>query len=196
MSHRPFRLFRAMCSTLGQPCMKPVAIFRFSATEGPGHFGEWLERSGIRMASDRARSRRTGAGRSACLRRHRHDGRTDERERRSALERAAARSPSRRGLRRRAGDRPLSRRTVACEIAGCERRDATATPEIGWSEVERDRCRCRIRGSAVATASGRSNGTTTFRTASGRHARSDQRASIPSRRLRSASTSAFNATSR
>jgi len=24
--------------------MRPVAIFRFSPTEGPGHFGEWLER--------------------------------------------------------------------------------------------------------------------------------------------------------
>ncbi len=22
--------------------MRPVAIFRFSPTEGPGHFGEWL----------------------------------------------------------------------------------------------------------------------------------------------------------
>ena len=27
--------------------MKPVAIFRFSPTEGPGHFGEWLARQGI-----------------------------------------------------------------------------------------------------------------------------------------------------
>ena len=27
--------------------MKPVAIFRFSATEGPGHFGEWLDAQGI-----------------------------------------------------------------------------------------------------------------------------------------------------
>ncbi len=27
--------------------MKPVAIFRFSPTEGPGHFGEWLEARGI-----------------------------------------------------------------------------------------------------------------------------------------------------
>lgn len=28
--------------------MKPVAIFRFSPTEGPGHFAEWLGRQGIR----------------------------------------------------------------------------------------------------------------------------------------------------
>lgn len=27
--------------------MRPVAIFRFSPTEGPGHFGEWLERNGV-----------------------------------------------------------------------------------------------------------------------------------------------------
>ena len=27
--------------------MKPVAIFRFSPTEGPGHFGEWLDAKGI-----------------------------------------------------------------------------------------------------------------------------------------------------
>lgn len=27
--------------------MKPVAIFRFSPTEGPGHFGEWIGRQGI-----------------------------------------------------------------------------------------------------------------------------------------------------
>jgi GMP synthase-like glutamine amidotransferase len=27
--------------------MRPVAIIRFSPTEGPGHFGEWLERHGI-----------------------------------------------------------------------------------------------------------------------------------------------------
>ncbi len=30
--------------------MKPVAIFRFSPTEGPGHFGEWLETQGIPYA--------------------------------------------------------------------------------------------------------------------------------------------------
>jgi GMP synthase-like glutamine amidotransferase len=27
--------------------MRPVAIFRFSPTEGPGHFGEWLDRHGV-----------------------------------------------------------------------------------------------------------------------------------------------------
>ena len=27
--------------------MRPVAIFRFSPTEGPGHFGEWLERQRV-----------------------------------------------------------------------------------------------------------------------------------------------------
>lgn len=27
--------------------MKPVAIFRFSSTEGPGHFGEWLDAQGV-----------------------------------------------------------------------------------------------------------------------------------------------------
>jgi GMP synthase-like glutamine amidotransferase len=27
--------------------VKPVAIFRFSPTEGPGHFGEWLDARGI-----------------------------------------------------------------------------------------------------------------------------------------------------
>jgi len=27
--------------------VKPVAIFRFSPTEGPGHFGEWLEAQGV-----------------------------------------------------------------------------------------------------------------------------------------------------
>jgi GMP synthase-like glutamine amidotransferase len=27
--------------------MRPVAIFRFSPTEGPGHFGEWLDARGI-----------------------------------------------------------------------------------------------------------------------------------------------------
>ena len=27
--------------------MRPVAIFRFSATEGPGHFGEWLDARGV-----------------------------------------------------------------------------------------------------------------------------------------------------
>ena len=27
--------------------MKPVAIFRFSATEGPGYFGEWLDAHGV-----------------------------------------------------------------------------------------------------------------------------------------------------
>jgi len=27
--------------------VKPVAIFRFSPTEGPGHFGEWIGRQGI-----------------------------------------------------------------------------------------------------------------------------------------------------
>jgi GMP synthase-like glutamine amidotransferase len=30
--------------------VKPVAIFRFSPTEGPGHFGEWLEAQGIPYA--------------------------------------------------------------------------------------------------------------------------------------------------
>jgi GMP synthase-like glutamine amidotransferase len=37
--------------------MKPVAIFRFSPTEGPGHFAEWLGKQGIRwqlIALDRA----------------------------------------------------------------------------------------------------------------------------------------------
>jgi len=27
--------------------MKPIALFRFSPTEGPGHFGEWLDAQGI-----------------------------------------------------------------------------------------------------------------------------------------------------
>ncbi|MEP6996081.1 MAG: type 1 glutamine amidotransferase [Betaproteobacteria bacterium] len=27
--------------------MRPVAIFRFSPTEGPGHFGDWLDRHGV-----------------------------------------------------------------------------------------------------------------------------------------------------
>jgi GMP synthase-like glutamine amidotransferase len=27
--------------------MRPIAIFRFSPTEGPGHFGEWLEAHGL-----------------------------------------------------------------------------------------------------------------------------------------------------
>jgi GMP synthase-like glutamine amidotransferase len=27
--------------------VKPVAIFRFSSTEGPGHFGEWLDAQGV-----------------------------------------------------------------------------------------------------------------------------------------------------
>ena len=27
--------------------MRPVAIFRFSPTEGPGHFGEWLSEHAI-----------------------------------------------------------------------------------------------------------------------------------------------------
>lgn len=27
--------------------MKPIAIFRFSRTEGPGHFGEWLDAQGF-----------------------------------------------------------------------------------------------------------------------------------------------------
>ena len=27
--------------------MKPVAIFRFSPTEGPGHFGQWLDAQGV-----------------------------------------------------------------------------------------------------------------------------------------------------
>jgi hypothetical protein len=27
--------------------MKPVAIFRFSPTEAPGHFGEWLDARGL-----------------------------------------------------------------------------------------------------------------------------------------------------
>ncbi|HEY7945903.1 MAG TPA: type 1 glutamine amidotransferase [Casimicrobiaceae bacterium] len=27
--------------------MRPVAIFRFSPTEGPGRFGEWLDRNGV-----------------------------------------------------------------------------------------------------------------------------------------------------
>jgi GMP synthase-like glutamine amidotransferase len=27
--------------------VKPVAIFRFSPTEGPGHFGEWLDAKGV-----------------------------------------------------------------------------------------------------------------------------------------------------
>jgi GMP synthase-like glutamine amidotransferase len=29
--------------------VKPVAIFRFSPTEGPGHFGEWLDAQGVPM---------------------------------------------------------------------------------------------------------------------------------------------------
>ena len=39
--------------------MKPVAIFRFSPTEGPGHFAEWLGAHGIRwhlIALDREES--------------------------------------------------------------------------------------------------------------------------------------------
>ncbi|MBA3775830.1 MAG: type 1 glutamine amidotransferase, partial [Betaproteobacteria bacterium] len=27
--------------------MRPVAIFRFSPSEGPAHFSEWLDREGI-----------------------------------------------------------------------------------------------------------------------------------------------------
>ena len=27
--------------------MQPVALFRFSPTEGPGHFGEWLDARGL-----------------------------------------------------------------------------------------------------------------------------------------------------
>src|SRR5438046_10731451 len=27
--------------------MQPVVIFRFSPTEGPGHFGEWLDAQGL-----------------------------------------------------------------------------------------------------------------------------------------------------
>ena len=29
--------------TIVVTAMKPVAIFRFSPTEGPGHFGDWLD---------------------------------------------------------------------------------------------------------------------------------------------------------
>ncbi len=29
------------------PSMRPVAVFRFSPTEGPGHFGDWLDRHRI-----------------------------------------------------------------------------------------------------------------------------------------------------
>lgn len=39
--------------------MKPVAIFRFSSTEGPGHFAEWLGAQGLRwhlIALDRDES--------------------------------------------------------------------------------------------------------------------------------------------
>lgn len=31
----------------GRFSMRPVAIFRFSPTEGPGHFGQWLDRHGV-----------------------------------------------------------------------------------------------------------------------------------------------------
>src|SRR5205823_4031189 len=29
--------------------MRPVAIFRFSPTEGPAHFAEWLDANGVRF---------------------------------------------------------------------------------------------------------------------------------------------------
>ena len=102
--------------------MRPVAIFRFSPTEGPGHFGEWLSEQKIPIeliALDEGAAVPVDPGR---LFRHRHDGRADERQRPAAVDRAAVRPGARRDRRRRAGDRPLPRRPADGEGARRPRR--------------------------------------------------------------------------
>ena len=61
---------------------RPVAIFRFSPHRRPGLFRRLARRAGLAVAARRARRRRAGAGRPARVRRHRPDGRSDERQRR------------------------------------------------------------------------------------------------------------------
>ena len=112
-----------------------------------------------------------------AVRRHRHDGRPDERQRPAAVDRAAVRrccaTRSRDGV-------PVIGHCLGGQLlaqALGARVARTPVPEIGWIDVDVDATRgARARGSAAARASRRSSGTTTCSTLpAGRDARADQR---------------------
>ena len=94
--------------------MRPIAVFRFSPTEGPAHFAEWLDRESLPwelIAVDDGAQR---AGRFAALFAGigMMGGPMSVYEA-LAVDRAAVAAAARRGRARGSGDRPLPGRTVA-----------------------------------------------------------------------------------
>ena len=142
--------------------MRPVAIFRFSPTEGPARFGEWLDAqrrpwqlvaldAGDPVPADPrafAGIGMMGGPMSA----------NDPLPWIAPLSRAAAR----RRRRRRSGDRPLPRRPVDSRRRSAARVDARADGRRSAGSTSTPSTRRRATtGSAAARASPRSSGTTT-----------------------------------
>ena len=101
--------------------MRDVAILRFSATEGPGYFADWLDAHGLGwrvVALDEGADR---AGRPPRVRRHRDDGWSDERQRCAAVGPGGGFAVAKRGRRGRSRHRPLPGRTAAGQGAGGRR---------------------------------------------------------------------------
>jgi GMP synthase-like glutamine amidotransferase len=139
--------------------MRPVAIFRFSPTEGPGHFGEWLERHRVPhriVALDQGETVPDDARAFAGI------GMMGGPM--SANDPLSWNAPLLTLLRQAVADNipvighclggQLFAKALGASVA------PTTTPEIGWGEV---RCRIPPRppGSVAATSSPRSNGITT-----------------------------------
>ena len=169
------------------------------ADRRPGLLRRLARRARLAVAARRARRRRRGAGRSARVRRHRHDGRPDERQRRRcrgsrrscALLRAAVAAG-------RSGDRPLPRRPAARAGAG-RAGDARA----GRRDRLDRRRRVPMPRARREWFGGRAAFTTfqwhydAFALPAGRDARADQRVQRRTRRTWSTTaTSASSATSR
>ncbi len=68
--------------------MLPVAILRFSPTEGPAYFADWLDRHALAWKLVALDEGAPVPARSARVCRHRDDGRPDERQRRPAVDRS------------------------------------------------------------------------------------------------------------
>ena len=175
--------------------MKPVAIFRFSPTEGPGHFGEWLDARGIPwklIALDR------GDAVPADPRAFAGIGMMGGPM--SANDDLPWNAPLLALVRDAVGaDVPVIGHCLGGQLArqgagsrGRAHRDAG--DRLG--RCARDRTRCAHAWFGGRDRSRPSSGTTTSSGCRGRRARADQRASIPSRRTPSAGTSASSATSR
>ncbi len=142
--------------------MRPVAVLRFSPTEGPAYFAEWLDRRGIAwtlvpLDAGAARARRSARLAGIAMMGGPMSVNDDE----PWVAPVCALAARRRSRQRGSGHRSLPRRAVARQGARCAG-DARAGRRDRLGRRPGDRCRTRnARGSAAATASRRSSGTTT-----------------------------------